>query len=90
MNRTLAIVTSTTALVLFVASSWAERYHSRRYREHMDTVHALEDAHEVSQEVGRFATDRRLDYAEMLFQWGYHIAAALWILTAVLIMEGMI
>jgi len=90
MTRPLLVAMTVVALAVFLVSSWAERYHSRQFREHARTLSVLEDEGEIAQEVQRFSTDRRVDAAIELSTWGYLVAVVLWVLTAVLLIEGML
>lgn len=86
LNRWAALATTLCGLASYFAAMRAERYHNRRFTQHMDRLEALEgDDAAIGTEVQTFAEDVWLDRAAWVMMHGYPIAMAFWALTGAIL-----
>jgi N6-adenosine-specific RNA methylase IME4 len=79
VNTVLGLAAAASGAALIALSAAAQRYHSRRFREHFEAIERLagEDSDALSREIERFHEDRTVDRSVGLMALGYPVGFVL-------------
>lgn len=91
MTQWLAVGTTLAGLVCYFAAGKAESYHNQRFAQHRRNLLRYDERElpdKISHEIESFHTDQRLDLAAATMAWGYPLATAFFLATALLIALG--